>query len=116
MTVKEAIKELEYDKELYNTDAQGKPLDRELLEGTPDGALVDALDMAIEALRKQEPKEPEFAEPQNYRGGLDEAWDCPTCGGFLAYKCDATDSKYRPDYCPNCGQCIDWSEQEESEE
>lgn len=50
MTREEAIKELEEDKALYMPEDWIESLDRD----TPDGRLITALDMAIEAL-EQEP-------------------------------------------------------------
>ena len=33
---------------------------------------------------------------------------CPKCDGFLSYKNGRTETKH----CPECGQAIDWSEEE----
>lgn len=33
---------------------------------------------------------------------------CPRCDGFLSYKNGRTETKH----CPECGQAIDWSEEE----
>lgn len=33
-----------------------------------------------------------------------DSWDCPECGTTYEIEYD------RYDYCPNCGQAIDWSE------
>ena len=52
-----------------------------------DGNAFEDLEMAIEALEKQIPKQPK------YQG---EHEKCPTCGSF-----------YIEDYCAMCGQKID---------
>ena len=49
MTREEAIKELEEDKALYMPEEWIESLDRD----TPDGRLITALDMAIEALEQE---------------------------------------------------------------
>lgn len=92
MTNEEAIKELKEDRALYEGDIV------EAGDGTPDGQLLLALDMAIKALEKQIPKKPErlkgslFGEERYYH-------KCPTCG----------DPYVDDNYCPICGQALDWS-------
>ena len=51
---------------------------------------AEALDVAIEALEKQIPKEPIYQL---------EHEKCPACGSFLIET-----------YCTRCGQKIDWKE------
>ena len=67
-----------------------------------------AFDMAIKALEKQIPKKPDF-EGDGYADGqlVYDTWICPHC-----------EKKYEVDYeeydfCPNCGQKLDWGEQNE---
>lgn len=101
MTEKEAIKELKEDKSLYETEIC------QAGDGTPDGDLLQALDMAIEALEKQIPKKPEFIADGYADGELVyDTWVCPSCGKY--YEVDYDDY----DFCPKCGQHIDWSEEE----
>ena len=59
-----------------------------------------------EALEKQTPKQPGL-EGDGYADGhlVYDTWICPCCG--KPYEVDY--EKY--DYCPNCGQAIDWSEE-----
>ncbi len=58
--------------------------------------LTEALHMAIKALRKQEP-----VKPTTERTRYGEAYDCNVCNcGLEPYN----------NYCPNCGQRIDWTE------
>ena len=85
MTREEAIKELEEDKALYMPEEWIESLDRD----TPDGRLITALDMAIEALR-QKPKTGRWIDDC---GGV----KCSCCG----YSID--DCFYAKTYCTNCG-------------
>ena len=100
MTNEEAIKELKEDRALYESDIV------EAGDGTPDGQLLLALDMAIEALKKQIPKKPTF-EGDGFDGNGNityDTWICPCCEE--EYEVDYDDHKY----CPWCGQMIDWSD------
>lgn len=91
MTNEEAIKELIFDKALYESSIVWAG------DGTPDGNLILALDMAIEALEKQIPK----------RVKTDEAFgNCPVCGYVLTSELI---NEYGIKYCPECGQALDWS-------
>lgn len=77
MTLEEAIHRLETHKEYIS----------------PHGRFTEeAIDMAIEALEKQIPKEP--------------TWRCPSCNA--PYE---EDEKYH--YCPSCGQRLDVGEEED---
>ena len=70
--------------------------------------LCEALDMAIKALEKQIPKKPDLEGDGYWNGQLIyDTWICPCCEEH--YEVDY--EKY--DCCPNCGQVIDWSEQNE---
>lgn len=68
--------------------------------------LCEALDTAIEALEKQLPKKPNFEGDEYAPNGtfVYDTWECPNCGE--CYEVDYDDY----DYCPKCGQKIDWSE------
>ena len=66
-----------------------------------------ALEMAIKALEKQIPKKLTY-EGDGYAPDGTFVWDewlCPCCGS--RYEVDYDDY----DYCPNCGQKIDWSDE-----
>lgn len=66
---------------------------------------LSAIDMAIEALKKQIPKKPDFEGDGYWNGELVyDIWICPYC-----------EEHYEVDYeeyccCPKCGQKIDWGE------
>lgn len=71
----------------------------------------EAVEIAIKALEKQIPKKPTL-EGDGYAlgGGLVyDTWICPNCE--KDYEVDYQDY----DYCPNCGQCIDWKSIREHE-
>ena len=65
-----------------------------------------AFEKAIEALEKQIPKRAISTYKENHK--------CPTCESYI----DITDDDLYvyeivpPEYCPNCGQALDWSEEE----
>ena len=67
----------------------------------------EGLVMAEEALEKQIPTKPDF-EGDGYADGqlVYDTWICPHCGEY--YEVDYDDY----DYCPNCGQAIDWSDEQ----
>ena len=65
-----------------------------------------ANEIAIQALEKQIPKKPTY-EGDGYAPDGTFVWDewlCPCCG--KRYEVDYDDY----DYCPHCGQKIDWSD------
>jgi len=71
---------------------------------------LDARATAIAALEKQIPKKPD-AEGDGYGDNgeiIDDTWICHNCESD--YEMDY--EKY--DYCPKCGQRIDWSEEDET--
>lgn len=73
--------------------------------------LQESVDMAIKALEKQVAKKPSF-EGDGYDpdGNLVyDTWICPCCEKH--YEVDYEEY----DYCPSCGQRIDWSEEQEGE-
>ena len=70
------------------------------------GEHIRSIDIAIQALEKQIPKKPTYEGDGYAPDGtfiLDE-WICPCCG--RRYEVDYDDY----DYCPNCGQKLDWSD------
>ena len=59
-------------------------------------AKVEAIDIAIQALEKQIPKKPKTDDRYIM-------YICPCCNDFI---------KVSHNYCPNCGQELDWSDEE----
>lgn len=96
MTENEAIKELKEDVSLYDNEISR--LDTSI--GTPDRNLIDALEMAIQALEKQIPKKPLCIANLGYTA----LWLCPVCERRII----RSDLKY----CHQCGQKLNWSDEE----
>ena len=98
MTESEAIEELKYD-----CHELGKAIPCDTLWGY---SFENAYGMAIQALEKQIPKKATL-EGDGYAPDGSFVWDewlCPCCGA--RYEVDYDDY----DFCPNCGQKIDWSD------
>lgn len=94
MTPQEAIKELKSDKELYESDIVSAG------DGTPDGDLILALDMAISALEKQIAKETVTTSDDVFEFG-----NCPQCNETFNTELVC---EYEITHCPWCGQALDW--------
>ena len=58
------------------------------------------------AKEKQIPKKPYVQQDDRNN----DCMECPFCDSFIGYECDCRDEHYQIDYCPNCGQAIDWSD------
>lgn len=73
-----------------------------------DESAGEIIKLAIKAFEKQVPMLPSIYG-DGYADGVPvlDTWECPNCE--KAYEVDY--DKY--DYCPCCGQAIDWSEYEE---
>lgn len=90
MTTEEAIKMLE------------RIQDPEPYEPQITKSAYDALQMGIDALKRQIPMKPILTLP-NWKKGIPCSIDCPTCGNYLTTKVKQ---------CEECGQLIDWSDYE----
>lgn len=97
MTESEAI---EWIKELKNSE--------EMQDFYYAESFIEACDMAIQALEKQIPQSPDY-EGDGYSNGqlVYDTWVCPCCGHH--YEVDYDDYEY----CPKCGQHIDWRNENE---
>ena len=92
MTESEAIKEIR-----FNMSTIG-------LGNEAAKRVVEARDMAINAFEKQIPKKPMIS----YDERVKENWcSCGVCAFGLGWK---RTIHYK--YCPDCGQKIDWSDEE----
>lgn len=85
--------------------------------GGQDQLVVDALDLAIEALEKQVTKKPlVYTDTRNklsWDGYDDGTYDvncymCPDCGSYISDCSETEEYKYKPCFCPVCGQALDW--------
>ena len=92
MTNEEAIKELKEDRALYESDIVEEG------DGTPEGQLMLAIDMAIEALEKQIPKEVVIQK-------IDEGIELRYCP-----RCHVRFIRTGMNYCGDCGQALDWDD------
>lgn len=88
MTAQEAIKRLQYERPAREYHSN----------------LNEVFDMAIEALEKQMPKKVIFEDDG-------DSLLCPNCG--LELMGSITEPDHDPYYCFECGQALDWSEQNE---
>ena len=73
----------------------------------------EALEVSIEALEKQIPKKHykqqvmiDFVDYQ----AEEDCYECPNCDSFLGYVDECKEESYQDNYCPNCGQKLDWNE------
>ncbi len=98
MTESEAIKEIR-----FNMSTIG-------LSNEAAKRVVEARDMAINALEKQIAKKPRKTD--SYRGVLKRvyAYVCPTCGNVCLEK--YMNERQNTMFCWNCGQKLDWSDEE----
>ena len=97
MTESEAIKEVR-----FNMSTIG-------LSDKAAKRVVEARNMAIQALEKQIAKKPIMK--QYFEDLEDEYLCCPTCGEILTDRIPA-DNKTFYFHCMNCGQKFDWSDEE----
>ena len=106
--------DLSYWKVRYNmTEIEAKKEFKErleLIEKCYRGEVEDykqALELGVKALEKQIPKKVTL-EGDGYSDGhlVYDTWICPLCE--KRYEVDYDDY----DYCPNCGQKLDWSDEE----
>lgn len=107
MTPKEAIKTLEIAKAEVEWNY---PLDYAI-----------AIDTAIEALEKQVAKKLKiYTDTRNYMdmyGNVTDIYEvdiyeCPNCGAYITERFKDDTCELVPNYCNNCGQKFDWSEEE----
>lgn len=85
------------------SNPQGIPLN------TTKEELAEAMRIAIQALEKQIPKKP-------IRHAVWEDFKCPACGSTEIRPYDTEYREYDKDcefeYCSDCGQKLDWSDEE----
>lgn len=65
---------------------------------------LEKVEMIVNALEKQVVKKPHLWGDGYYNGELIiDMYDCPNCEKSYELECEEYD------YCPNCGQKLDWS-------
>lgn len=89
MTEREAIEELKYD-----CNELGKAIPCDTSWGS---SFESAYRMAVQALEKQVPKKPDFTEDKEFAL-------CSCCNGKGLLD--------KQKYCDNCGQKLDWSDED----
>ena len=69
--------------------------------------LQESIDIAIDALKKQIPKKPDY-EGDGYADGqlVYDYAKCPICGHDFEYGIN----DWECEYCSDCGQKLDWSD------
>lgn len=94
MTESEAKKYMLIEKECINIDCDRDCANCDIVQNVED--LNNAYDVAINALEKQIPKKPKTDDRY-------VMYICPWCNDFV---------KVSHNYCQNCGQKLDWSDEE----
>ena len=116
MTENEAIKELETSIDLAKmctqnyerkNEIQGYEMAIKALEEVQKYRKIGTVEECREAVEKQTAKKPDY-EGDGFSDGqlVYDTWICPCCGKHYEVGCD------RYYYCQNCGQHIDWSDEE----
>ena len=116
MTESEAIKEVR-----FNMSTIG-------LNNEAAKRVVEARDMAINALEKQIPKKPILKhdvsvmhinrgnQPHEWKRLESDNWHCPKCDSFVGervYVHSKVHDQRKKKYCDNCGQKLNWESDEE---
>ena len=73
-----------------------------------------SLELAIEALEKQIPKKPNAEEYLKLSPNIKNCiGECPCCKhGIVEYSTDLNHTRKKEKFCVNCGQALDWSDEE----
>lgn len=80
------------------------------LRSNADKYDVEALDMGIEAIKKQIPKKPELKAISGFDHAVASQLCCPSCWKSVINYWNRT---INPPYCMICGQALDWSDENE---
>ena len=105
MTESEAKKYMLIEKECINRDCNRDCANCDIVQDVED--LNNAYDVAINALKKQIARKPEY-EADGYADGelVYDYAKCPICGHDFEYETN----DWGCNYCSVCGQKLDWNE------
>ena len=87
----------DYDKDIYDRDKE-------------------ALEFAVKAVEKQVPKKVKHKTTRFVIQGYeldDDCIYCPLCNKFMGNLSAESDFNRISDYCPDCGQALDWTDDDE---
>lgn len=73
-------------------------------QGADESDLRESINTAIIALEKHMPKKPYIQQDDMNNDCI----ECSSCDSFIGYEYDCRDEHYQINYCPYCGQAIDW--------
>lgn len=105
MTHEEALKELKHEIDMLPKEPPSDFVGNENVWFKEHEKIIDAHNKAIEALEKQIPK-----KPLKIKGVYKDKFICPACKSKeVVTGCDPF-IDYGLDYCNNCGQALDWSD------
>ena len=73
---------------------------------------LEGYEVVSERLKKQIAKKPLGVDLHGKKSGNIHNWVCPICETFLSNRRKVTEehNNFIPNYCPVCGQKIDWSD------
>ena len=117
MTENEAIRDLEYLIEEYSAYPPETGVNETIgslqycitaLREIQQYREIGTVEECREAVEKQKPKQAEHSKWIGINGALYDL--CPTCGTNLCT--DSFLGEQKENYCGNCGQKLDWSEEE----
>ena len=74
----------------------------------PKEVLIGCREVIHKALEKQIPK-----KPDKYKGHKQNDYYCAVCRYYLGDEMELKFAGLQPKFCPNCGQALDWSENDE---
>lgn len=97
---------------LYNIPLKNMELIIKALEEVQQYRAIGTPEEFRVSVEKQTAKKPYLQPVQKNEYREDECWECPSCDSFLGYEVDCRDDHYRENYCPYCGQKLDWSDEE----
>ena len=72
---------------------------------------LENVEIVVDALEKQIAKKP-YIQQVEIDCYEHDCMECPSCDSFLGYATDCKEEHYQDNYCPHCGQALDWKVEE----